>query len=213
VSQELALQNQLPTSDGWEDTAAEASSRTIQGTLLKFTDGSWKVGREAEAMEGGRRFLALATTSAWVKWQGGKPVEYKLREAGKFLPDRGDLGDEDSTLWEKGPDNLPKDPWQHTAFLYLIDETTAEPFTFSTSSWGGRGSVSDLAMAIKNKRYREPGAQPVVELESAPFKTKFGMKTSRVSQSSAGTQQPASRGAQRGAAGAAADAQGRRGGF
>jgi hypothetical protein len=178
VTQDLAVQqNTLPANDGWEDTAAEASQRTIQGTLLKFVDGGWKVGREGTPLSSGRPFIALATTSAWVKWENNNPATYKLREPGKTLPYREDLGDEDEAAWEKGPDGQPRDPWQLTGFLYMTDESSAEPYTFSTSSWGGRGAISDLALAIKNKRFREPDAQPVVELESAPHKTKFGMKT------------------------------------
>ena len=32
--------------DGWDDTAAEAEERLIRGSLLKFTDWKWSIGKE-----------------------------------------------------------------------------------------------------------------------------------------------------------------------
>src|SRR5262249_16093543 len=79
--------------------------------------------------------------------------------------------------WQAGHDGEPKDPWQNTRFVYLIDPVSAEAYTFSTSSWGGRGAVIDLADQIQRVRYARPGAVPIVELRSAPMITKFGKKS------------------------------------
>ena len=79
--------------------------------------------------------------------------------------------------WVRWQDGKPKDPWQNTRFVYLVDPVTAEAFTFSTSSWGGRGAVSDLADQIQRMRFAQPGAVPVVELQAAPMLTKFGKKS------------------------------------
>ena len=70
--------------DGWDDTAAEAEARLIRGSLLKFRDWKWSIGKEKEAVEvkEGRRLIAVATAAAWVKWREDKPVEYRLREPG-----------------------------------------------------------------------------------------------------------------------------------
>ena len=39
--------------DGWDDTAAEAEARLIRGSLLKFADWKWSIGKEAiEVKEG-----------------------------------------------------------------------------------------------------------------------------------------------------------------
>jgi hypothetical protein len=112
-----------------------------------------------------------------VKWVGGKPAEYRVRKPGENLPDRDELGDLDEAQWEAGPDGkTPRDPWQNTRFVYLIGEN-AEAYTFSTSSWGGRAAVSDLADTISRMRFARPGALPIVELRAAPMMTRFGKKS------------------------------------
>jgi hypothetical protein len=163
--------------DGWDDAAAEAAERTIRGTLLKFADWRWTAGKEATLVEDGTKLVALATAAMWVRWENNRPVEHIVRQPGKRLPDREDLGYNDQAEWEKSPDDEPKDPWQNTRLVYLVDPQTAEAYTFSTSSWGGRGAVIDLADSIARMRSVHPGACPVVELRSAKMPTKFGMKS------------------------------------
>jgi hypothetical protein len=180
---EMAERKSAPiASDGWNDTAAEAEERLIRGTLLKFADWRWSSGKEGEAVEvkEGRRLVAGATAAAWVKWQGGKPVEYRLREAGVRMLERYELGDNDRVGWEAGPDGAPRDPWQNTRFVHLIDPQTAEAFTFSTASWGGRDCVINLADQIKRMRSKHADAVPLVELGAAPMSTKFGRKSKPV---------------------------------
>jgi hypothetical protein len=170
----LAIVN---TTDGWGDAAAENAERVLKGTLLKFSDWTWSKGKEGTKVPEGTRLVALGTVAAWVKWKDGKPAEYKIREAGARLPDREELGDTDEGDWEAGPDGGPKDPWQNTRFVHLVDPLSAELYTFTTSSWGGRGAVSDLGDQIQRVRYANPGAVPVVELSAAPMQTKFGRKS------------------------------------
>jgi hypothetical protein len=176
---ELAKQSTPNHADGWDDTAAEAEARLIRGSLLKFADWKWAIGKEREAVEvkEGRRLVAVATAAAWVRWQGGKPVEYRLREPGKPMSERGELGDNDPALWEAGPDGKPRDPWQNTRFVHLIDPQTAEAFTFSTASGGGRDCVITLADQIKRMRGKHPDAVPLVELGAAPMSTNYGRKS------------------------------------
>lgn len=165
------------STDGWDDTAAEAESRVIRGSLLKFSDGRWSIGKENGAVEAGRQLVAVATAAAWVKWLGGRPVEYRLREPGVPLPERDEVGDCDRAGWENGPDGQPRDPWQNTRFVHLIDPQTAEAFTFSTSSAGGLSCVITLADQIKRMRSEHPSAVPMVELGAAPMPTKHGWKS------------------------------------
>jgi hypothetical protein len=169
----------IPT-DGWDDTAAEAESRIIRGSLLKFSEGRWSIGKENEAVKEGRQLVAVATAAAWVKWQGGKPVEYRLREAAMPMPEREQLGDCDRAGWEDGSDGQPRDPWQSTRFVHLIDPQTAEAFTFSTASGGGRDCVINLADQTKRMRGKHPDAVPLVELGAAPMSTKHGRKSKPV---------------------------------
>jgi hypothetical protein len=174
------MRNDLVTTgndDGWADAAKESADRVLRGTLLKFADRQWSKGKEGIPVEDGTELVALSTAAAWVKWSGGKPDEYRMRPPGKDLPERNELGDLDKAAWEAGPDGSPRDPWQNTRFVYLVDPETAEAFTFSTSSWGGRNSVIDLGDQIARMRYAHPGAVPVVELSWAPMVTKFGRKS------------------------------------
>ncbi len=141
-------------------------------------DWKWSIGKEKTVeVKEGRRLIAVATAAAWVKWQESKPVEYRLREPGVRMPEREELGDNDRDEWEAGPDGEPRDPWQSTRFVHLIDPQTAEAFTFSTSSWGGRDCVINLADQIKRMRGKHPDAVPVVELGAAPMSTQYGRKS------------------------------------
>jgi hypothetical protein len=103
-----------------------------------------------------------------------------MRQPGRRLPDREELGYLDENEWEEGPDGEPKDPWQNTRLVYLVDPQTAEAFTFSTSSWGGRGAVTDLGDQIARMRTAHRDAVPIVELRSAEMPTKFGRKSKPV---------------------------------
>jgi len=165
------------TDDGWNDAAVEANGRVLRGTLLRFHDWNWTKGKEASPIEKGTKLIAIGTT-AWSRWAAGKPVEYRMRQSGKPLPDREELGNTDTTAWEIGPDGkTPRDPWQSTRLVYLVDPDTAEAFTFSTSSFGGREAVTDLAGAISRMRSAHPNALPVVSLEAAAMPTKYGRKS------------------------------------
>jgi hypothetical protein len=168
----------VPAGDGWDDAAGEAHERVVRGTLLKFADWNWTIGKEAAPIEKGTRLVAVGTAAGWVPWQGGKPGKPLMREPGKRMPEREDLGNLDEAQWEVGPDGkTKKDPWANTRFVYLVDPKTAEAFTFSTSSWGGREAVTNLGDAIARFRSVYPDAVPIVSLEAAPMQTRFGRKS------------------------------------
>ena len=162
--------------DGWADAAADNANRVLKGRLLRFADWQWTAGKNTR-IEKGTQLIVTGTAAAWVKWNDGKPVEYKMRETGKRMPDRDELGDTDETTWERGLDKEPIDPWQNTRFVYLLNPTTLEAYTFSTHSWGGRNAVGDLADQIARARNVRPGAVPLVELQAAEMPTKFGRKS------------------------------------
>jgi hypothetical protein len=168
----------VTTDDGWRDAAVEASERVLRGTLLRFSDWNWTRGKEATPIEKGTKLVALGTAAAWVRWERGKPVEYRMRQSGKPLPDREELGSTDQSQWEVAPDGkTPRDPWQSTRFVHLVDADSAEMFTFSTSSWGGREAVINLGDAIARMRSAHPKALPVVALDAAALLTRFGRKS------------------------------------
>src|SRR5262245_66559405 len=91
-----------PADDGWGDAASEAGERMIRGKILKFADWRWSAGKEAEEVEEGTRLIAMATAAMWVRWEGGKPIEYRVREPGRRLPEREALGYLVESEWEKG---------------------------------------------------------------------------------------------------------------
>jgi len=126
------------------------------------------------------RLVALATAAAWVRWKDGKPVEARVREPKKKLAERDELDDTDEAHWDKGPDGKPRDPWQNTRLVYLVDPNTAEAFTFSTSSFGGREAVINLGDQVARMRLEHPNITPVVSLEAAPMITRFGKKSKPV---------------------------------
>ena len=173
-------QEQLPANDGWGDAANEAAEHTIRGKLLKFSDWKWYSGKESTMVPDGTRLVALATAAGWVRWENGKPVEYHMRTPGRRLPDRDELGYDDQDEWETGLDGEPKDPLQNTRWVYLLDPETAEAFTFTTSSYGGRGAVADLGDQIARMRGVHADAVPVVELRAVEMPTKFGRKSKPV---------------------------------
>jgi hypothetical protein len=184
VSQEQRTSSAVLTTvggdDGWGAAAAEAGERQIRGTLLKFADWHWTAGKEATPVETGTRLVALATAAMWVRWESGKPAEYRVREPGRRMPVRDELGYDDESEWEAGPSGEAQDPWRNTRLVYLVDPQTAEAFTFSTSSWGGRGAVNDLGDQIVRMRTVRADAVPIVELQAAEMPTKFGRKSKPV---------------------------------
>ena len=173
-------QNYIPADDGWSDTAAEASEQMIRGQLLKFADWRWTIGKEATQIKDGTRLVALATVAMWVRWQDGKPVEQLVRRPGERLVERDKLSHTNEDDWPIGPGHEPQDPWQNTRLVYLVNETTAEAFTFSTSSYGGRGAVIELGDTIARMRHAHPDATPIVELRAAEMPTKHGKKSKPV---------------------------------
>jgi hypothetical protein len=101
--------------DGWNDAAAEASGRAIQGTLIRFADWKWTPGKEDKALPEGTRLVAVKTAASWVRWENKRPVEYLMREKGKPFPDREDLSHwEDKSKWEVGLSGDIEDPWRNT---------------------------------------------------------------------------------------------------
>ena len=176
-NQSIIEQQYIAAGDGWDDAAEEASERMIRGQLLKFADWRWTAGKEATPIAEGTRLVALATAAMWVFWQAGRPVDHIVRRPGERLPERDKLSHASEKEWPAGPSGEPQDPWQNTRLVYLIDPETAEAYTFSTSSWGGRSAVIDLGDTITRMRTTHPDAAPIVELRAVEMPTRFGKKS------------------------------------
>ena len=171
------LTQSIPADDGWGDAANEGAGRMIKGQILKFSDWRWTSGKEAAPVENGTRLVALATSAAWIRWENKKPVETRIRRPGERMPEREELGHDNEDAWEEGLSGEQIDPWRNTRFVYLVDPDTAEAFTFSTSSWGGRDAVIALGDQIGRMRTVHLDATPIVELRALEMPTKFGKKS------------------------------------
>ena len=127
---------------------------------MKFADWKWTKGKESIEVKHGTAFVALGTTAAWVKWSGGKPIEYKVRQAGHRLPDRDELGDLAEGDWELGPDNNPRDPWANTRFIYFVDPTSAQAYVPPPAEVVVKPS---MILPSRSAGVSETGTSPLVE--------------------------------------------------
>ena len=125
--------------DPFEAYANAVAPRTIIGTLLRFSKGDYVAGEEGKEIPNGSTFTANVDEllAGWIKWSGGRPVEHMMVRVaeGHTLPKREALGDSDASHWEADSEGLPRDPWQFTNYLPLLDEQGGI-FTFATSSRG-----------------------------------------------------------------------------
>ena len=147
--------------------AAEASTRTIIGTLLKFAKGEWTKGQNDVVVPVGTKFVAdmRNVQVGWVRWENKKPAEHVMgRVADGFRPAaRASLGFNDKNEWEFDTDRKQQDPWQSTSVLFLMD-SEADMYTYSPSSAGGRNAVIALCGAYGKLMRQHPGELPVLEI-------------------------------------------------
>jgi hypothetical protein len=170
------IKDQLPANiDGWDAAAADSANKPMRGSSIKFDSGSYFIGKEKTLVKPDKRFVAMDLRQGWMFLKKDTPAEYVMRPIDGPKPPRPDsFADENE--WPDALDGKPADPWKYTRFLYLLDPLTAETFTFTSSTWGGLRGIDDLTQQIKLMRTTEPGAVPIIELQSAPWSTKFGIK-------------------------------------
>jgi hypothetical protein len=153
--------------DPFEAYADAVSPRNIVGTLLKFSKGDYLAGEEGTVIPAGTTFTANLDELlvGWVRWRDNKPVEHIMQRVadGAGQLKRDELGDQDQSTWEVDSASQPRDPWQFTNYLPLINEQ-GELFTFTTSSRGGLGAMSALARLYAWHRRRHPDVFPVIAL-------------------------------------------------
>jgi hypothetical protein len=170
LSQETSSTAQALTSnvDPFLAYADAVSPRNIVGALLKFSKGDYFAGEEGKSVPVGTHFIVNLEELfvGQVKWRDGKPVEHiMVRIAdGVLPPKRDELGDQDQSTWEMDGTGQPRDPWQLTSYVPMMNEE-GELFTFATSSEGGRKAVGDLARLYAWHRRRHPDVYPVIALD------------------------------------------------
>ena len=161
-------------SDGFDET--DTSDRVIQGTLIKCVDGNW-VDRNGQPVPKGS-LLALSTATIIQHWEDQKPTETIVKRPGQPLPDVDELNAQiPQSEWEEGVDGNPRPPWQLQRVVYLLDEKTAERYTYASGTIGANIAISNLRTRVHDMRFmRGQGVLPIVELFNKPMKTKFGGK-------------------------------------
>jgi hypothetical protein len=154
--------------------ANAVSPKFILGKLLRFTKGDYIAGEHDDTVQLGTKFIAGMDwlLTGWVRWESGKPAEHRMvRVIDGYSPvSRDELGYLDQSTWEKDAANEPRDPWQLTSYLPMVDESN-EVFTFSTSSRGGQNAIGDLSRVYSTSRKSEAHADdfPVIELQCGAY--------------------------------------------
>src|SRR6516164_8821685 len=163
--------------DGWNSPIDDdTGGRQIDGTLLRYDDKQWFAGKEKTVIPNGTRYIALGIKAGWKRWENGKVVDFVTEIDGHY-PKRHELGYDDESTWECGPDDRPDDPMKNSREVLLIDPHTCAAFTYCCATAGGRSAVDDLKNAVRNARRLRPGVVPLVSLEWQVMPTKFGMKS------------------------------------
>jgi hypothetical protein len=159
--------------DAFEAYANAVVPRTIIGTLLRFSKGDYVSGEESKEIPIGSVFTANVDEllAGWIKWSGGKPVEHVMVRVaeGLALPKREVLGDRDGSCWEADSAGVPRDPWQFTNYLPLLNEEGGI-FTFATSSRGGLTAIGDLTRRYaRHRRAGHRDVHPMIALDVGSY--------------------------------------------
>lgn len=142
----------------------------IVGKLLRMTKfGEWKAGQDGEAIPIGTRMLVniRSLKVGWQKWVDNKPAEQRMGYVadGFQPPRRNELGDDDEAMWERMPDGNPRDPWQFTNVVIMMEVDSEELFTYSTGSKGGWSAIGELSKAYGARERQKPHEYPAIELQ------------------------------------------------
>jgi hypothetical protein len=162
----------IPGVDPFAAYADAIAPKFILGQLLRFSKGDYVAGERDELIPLGTKFIAGVDLllTGWVRWEGGKPVEHRMvRVIDGHSPDpRSELGYLDQSTWEKDAAGEPRDPWQLTNYLPMVDEANAV-FTFTTSSRGGMSALADLCRSYSKSRQSHADDFPVIELRCGSY--------------------------------------------
>src|SRR5262249_21270102 len=147
----------------------------IVGEMIRFSKGDYLKGQN-DTVEIGTAFTANLDElmAGWIKWVDNKPVEHIMVRVADGIPPkkRSDLGDDDKSQWALDDKGEPRDPWQFTNYLPLMNDK-GELFTFTTPSRGGLGAIADLARRYARHRKRHPGVFPVIALNVDSYQHKI----------------------------------------
>ena len=156
----------------------EAQSNASFEKMMKFDKGRYLCDGQEIPIDTKMIAHCIGWGKEWVKFEGGQFIERKIYRIsrGDKVPSREDLDAQNEALWQKGFNNLPKDPWVFRYLLPMQVVETDEPLIFVTPSFGGRRAVDDLCNAYGRRAMRDPKCgQPIIRLQIAMMPTKnFG---------------------------------------
>ena len=168
----------LPARPEITNIAAEAQSGATFEKMIKFNKGVYL--SDGQEVPLGTRVIChcVGWAKEWIKFQGGLFIERKIYRIarGEHAPDRDTLDAKDEKFWDKGMNNLPKDPWVFRYLLPMQRIDSDDPMIFVTPSFGCRRAVDDLCSTYARRAMRDPKCgQPIVRLEKVDMPTKnFG---------------------------------------
>ena len=164
----------LPAVSELDSMQIAADSESNMQTMLKFKRGRYYMGDEEVPI--GTKFIAhpVGWTKCWIKFVYQQFVErrmYRVAEAAR-VPERDELGDNDSKLWGPGMMGEHSDPWTLQYLLPLEDPDTGEVVVFVAGSVGGRRAVAGLCGTFARRRKRNPkSGSPVIALNAGEMPT------------------------------------------
>jgi hypothetical protein len=172
-----AMQAYTPVDDGW-NSPVDGAGRQIRGTLISFADKQWFTGsgKYKEEIPTATRLVVVEARRGWKHWRDHEVIEFRQEVDGRY-PRRDELGDNDETTWECGPDGSPADPWQDSREAVMLNPDDYSVYTYCTSSGGGRRAVDQLAGSMQHASRFRPGKHPIVELQWRRMETRFSMKS------------------------------------
>jgi hypothetical protein len=165
------LPSKAKTPDSWDTAGDEISP--VRGPNIKFDASAYYTGKEKTPIDSERKFIVIDRAEGWQFLKKDCPAEWLMRKSGEPKPEQPFA---DESTWPMGLDGKPQSPWKYTLFAYLLDAATGESLTFSSSTSGGRIAVDELTAQIRYMRNMQPGAVPIVTLDSRQMNTKFGKK-------------------------------------
>ena len=188
----MASEVAIATANFFEKYGEAATARNITGRLLRFNKfGEYRAGQDEQEIPRGTALVAYMTSLSvgYVRWEDSRPAEIIMGPVGEgFVPPRREeLGHTDQARWETFDDGRPRDPWQLSNSLVLLELELNEFFTFNSSSKGGLGAVGELSKIYGKHIRQKPDEMPIIELDVG---RRAGQRTSngRAAVCTAGTQ-------------------------
>ena len=146
---------------------------SFEGELLKFSKGEY-LARNDELIELGTEFVAHVPACMSAGRSGRTASRSSMRSAswptGIVRRTAADLGNNDPSAWEVDDQGQPRDPWQKTMYLPLIERATGRRFSFTTSSKGGFSAIGALAAGVWRRIRDNPNDLPVVSLAVGSYR-------------------------------------------